>query len=180
MYFIQIIKMKFTIFIIIILFSLSFADAQTSQFKIHFRKQQIVITNKGKSHTLNLNDKIDAAKMTSAEILFANRKDRFTYLVIDISGQSKIKQDNRQCGAGTESNFIWIKLNSTWKILDSNTVRYESCWSSISNDNYQKKTNSLSIEIQNFRDNQDIKLFYSSKEPEKGFQITQKPLEKPD
>lgn len=171
--------MKFTFFIVLILSATSFVNAQTSEYKIRSKNRQIIVTNKGKSHILNLGDKIDAAKITDTEILFANRKNQFVYLVLDISGQSKIKEDDRQCGAGIESNFIWLKLDSAWNVLDSNSVRYESCWSSISNDNYQKQGGKMSIEIQNFRDDLEIKLLYNSEEPEKGFQITQNPLENP-
>lgn len=166
--------MKFSFLIVFILSAAGFISAQTNVYKIRAKNRQIVITYKGKSHIFNLDDKIDAA------ILFADRKAQFVYLVLDISGQSKIKEDNRQCGAGIESNFIWIKLDANWKILDSKSVRYESCWSSISNDNYQKQGSKMSIEIRNFRDDLDIKLFYNSEEPEKGFQISEKPLENLD
>lgn len=168
--------------IVLIIATGNFALAQKSEYKIRARGGgggQLSVTHKNKAHTLNLADKIDAAKITETEILFANRKEGFIYLVIDVSGQSKIKQDNRHCGAGTESNLIWIKLDSNWKILDSNSVRYESCWSPTSNDNYQIKDNRMYIEIEDFHNDLDIKLSYNADEPERGFQITQKALKEP-
>lgn len=165
---------------VLIIASAGFALAQKSEYKIRARGGRLSVSHKNKAHALNLVDKIDAAKITETEILFADRKDGFIYLVVDVSGQSKTKEDNRHCGAGTESNLIWIKLDSTWKILDSNSVRYESCWSPTSNDNYRITDTRMSIEIQDFRNDLDINLSYNSGEPEKGFQITQKPLEKPE
>jgi hypothetical protein len=172
--------MKFLICLtFLILATCTFAFAQKSEYRIRAKGNQIVVRYKSKAHALNLVDKIDAAKITDTEILFANRKDGFLYLVVNISGQSKAKQDDRQCGAGIESNLIWIKFDSTWKILDSNSVRYESCWSSTtSNDGLQLKGNLMFIEIDDFRKDVNIKLSYDSDKPEVGFQITQKALEK--
>jgi hypothetical protein len=171
-------KRLICIFVLIITaFNLTFA--QKFEYRVRAKNRQILISQKNKVHTLNLSDKIDAAKITETEILFVNRQNGFLYLVLDVSGQSKTKQDDRQCGAGIESNLIWIKLDANWKILDANSVRYESCWSSIANDNFQKQPASMSIEIEDFHNDLDIKLFYNADKPEKGFQITKKPLEPP-
>lgn len=163
--------MKHLFTIIVLLSAAGFAFAQKSEYTIRARSEQLVVKHKGKAHTLRLGDKIDAAKITSTEILFANRKGGFTYLVIDVSGQSKAKSDDRQCGAGIESNLIWIKLDAAWKIADAGSERYESCWSSItSDDGYKIKGNTLTVELDNIREDVSVKLFYNADEPEKGFQ----------
>ena len=167
------------IFIVLCLASgLAFGQKSTKDvYKIRAKGLQLVVTFQGKSHKLNTVEQIDAAKITDTKILFATKKDNFTYLVIDVSGQSREKENDRQCGAGIEANLLWIKLDSAWNISAINSVRYESCWSSIDmGDGIKISGNVLKIEFDNFREDINVKLSYNSDEPEKGFQIEQTPL----
>lgn len=168
-----------TIIILIVTFS-AFATAfgQKAQYKIKAKNRQLVVSYQGKSHALNVSEQIDAAKVTDTIILFAARKDDFTYLVVDVSGWSRKKQNDRQCGAGEESNLIWIKLDAQWKIADIKSERYESCWATTtSSDGYKIDGATLLIEIDNFRTDKNIILHYDANQPEKGFQIQEKPIE---
>lgn len=152
-------------------------SAEKSAYKLQLKNNNLVVKYKGKAHKLNVADKIDAAKATDAELLFVTGKDDFTYLVAAVSGYSREESNDRQCGAGVESNLLWIKIDSKWQIADISSVRYESCWSSISsNDGYRIKGNALSIEFDNFRDDVNVKMSYNAEQPEKGFQSEQKDL----
>jgi hypothetical protein len=172
--------MKTAILLIILCFAASLSFGQKSNdpaYKIRARRGGISVTFQGKAHWLNVGAEIDAAKITETELLFAAQKDGFRYLVIDVSGQSKDPEDDRQCGAGVEANLLWIKLDSKWKISAVKSVRYESCWSSISlNDSFKISGNSLNIEFDNFRDDVNVKVTYNSDQPEKGFQIEETKL----
>src|SRR5215212_1262020 len=126
--------MRYLLIVLVLFLSTGFAAAQKSAYTIRARSERLSVKYQGKAHQLSLGDKIDAAKITDTEILFANRKGAFTYLLIDVSGQSKEKSDDRQCGAGIESNLIWIKLDAAWKIVAAGSERYESCWSGITSD----------------------------------------------
>jgi hypothetical protein len=171
-----------TIIIFIVIFlasSLAFGQkAKKDVYKIRAKGRQLVVTYQGKAHALDASEQIDAAKITSAKILFADRKDDFTYLVVDVFGWSRDKQNDRQCGAGEETNLIWIKLDAKWKISDIKSERYESCWSPTnSDDGYKINGKTLSIEINNFRREKDVTLYYYADQPEKGFQIEEKPVD---
>jgi hypothetical protein len=153
-------------------------NSEKSEYKISIKNNDLVVKHKGKSHKLNVADKIDAARVTDAELLFLNRKDDFTYLVVAVSGDSRDESNDRQCGAGIESNLLWIKLDSGWQTVDINSVRYESCWSSVSSgDGYKIAGNSLTIEFDNFRDDLNVKMSYNAEQPEKGFQTVEKTLD---
>lgn len=172
--------MKHLLTVLVLLFAVNFAFAQKSEYTIRARNERLLIKYKGKAHRLVLRDKIDAAKITDTKILFANRKGGFTYLVVDVSGDSKEESDDRQCGAGTEANLIWIKLDAAWKIADARSARYESCWSPTNSyDGYKIEGNLLTIEINSYRTNIDAKLSYNADEPEKGFRIEEKASENP-
>jgi hypothetical protein len=166
----------------IILLLTSFVMAQKASktgYKVRAGGLKLVVTYQGKPHILNTTEQIDAAKITDTEILFANRKDNFTYLVIAVGGPSKAKSDDRQCGAGEEDNLLWIKLDSKWKIEDIKSVRYESCWApTTSDEGYKIKNNTLTIHITDFHRDVDALVSYSANEPEKGFKITELAIEK--
>jgi hypothetical protein len=170
--------MKYLSVAFILFLTANFAFAQKREYTIRFKNERLIVRHQGRAHALRLGgEMIDAAKITEAKILFANRKDGFTYLLVDVIGDSKDKSDDRQCGAGTESNLIWIKLDAQWRISDSKSERYESCWSGItSDDGYKINGNLLTIEFDNFRERLNVKLSYDAGEPEKGFQIEQKAL----
>jgi hypothetical protein len=172
--------MKTAIFIIILCFAASLTFGQKSNnpaYKIRAQRGGISVTFQGKTHWLNVGAEIDAAKITETELMFAAQKDGFRYLVIDVSGQSRAKENDRQCGAGVEANLLWIKLNAAWKVAAVKSVRYESCWSSISlNDQFKNSGNLLNIDFDNFRDDVNVKVTYNSDQPEKGFQIEETKL----
>lgn len=168
--------------IIIIVFltgSLAFAQkASKTAYKVRAKGRQLVITYQGKAHTLNTTEQVDAAKVTETKILFASRKGDFMYLVIDVMGQSREKLNDRQCGAGEEGNFLWVKLDSGWRIAGIKSIAYESCWTSTSSDNYKINASTMSIEISDFSRDIESKVSYNAGEPEKGFKIEEKAISK--
>ena len=172
--------MKTAIFIFVLLLSANFTFGQKSSvpgYKIRASKGALTVTFKGKAHRLNVTEQIDAAKITETELMFAAEKDGFRYLVIDVTGSSRDRDFDRQCGGGEESNLIWLKLSAAWKILEIKSVSYQSCWSGIElNDSFKRTKNTLFIDFDNFRDDVNTKLTYNADEPEKGFQIEEKPL----
>jgi len=172
--------MKIAILFIILCFAASLSFGQKSNnpaYKIRAQRGGVSVTFQGKAHWLNVGAEIDAAKITETELMFAAQKDGSRYLVIDVSGQSKAKEDARQCGAGVEANLLWIKLDAAWKVSAIKSVRYESCWSSISlNDSFKISGKSLKLEFDNFRDDVNVKVTYNSDQPENGFQIEETKL----
>ncbi|HEX9962080.1 MAG TPA: hypothetical protein VGB00_14185 [Pyrinomonadaceae bacterium] len=164
--------MKYLSVAFVLFLTINFAFAQKSEYTIRARNERLIVKHQGKAHALALGgEQIDAAKITSAEILFASRKDDFLYLLVDVAGQSRAKQNDRQCGAGTESNLIWIKLDAAWQTVESGSERYESCWSGVtSGDGYKINGNLLTVEFDNFREDVTVKLSYNADAPETGFQ----------
>ncbi|HEY0427259.1 MAG TPA: hypothetical protein VGC76_05595 [Pyrinomonadaceae bacterium] len=150
-----------------------FAFGQTSKktvYKLRVKNNALVLSYQNKSHKLNLAKQIDAAKIDEAEVLFANRANNFTYLVIDVTGMSKEKSDDRQCGAGVESNLIWVKLNASWRVSAADSVLYESCWLPItSHDSFKISDDNLTLVYENLRNDTEITVSYNAAQPEKGF-----------
>ena len=153
------------------------ADAAAG-IKVSGRGRLIVLTQKGRSSRLNLGDQISAAKLDDVELLFAAQRGAFTYLVVAACGPSKPRPDARQCGAGVECDLVWIKLDAGRRVADSKAVRYESCWSpTTSSDGYKISGNKLELQVDDFREKVSRRVTYDAGEPEKGFQIAERPLE---
>lgn len=139
----------------------------------------VVVTERGRGHTLNLNEQIDAARIEEASALFLSRAGGFTYLVLDVCGWSKDPQDARQCGAGTECNVVWLKLDGAWRVRGAQNQRYESCWAPITSDEGPKvERRRLTLAVEDFREEVRREVTYDADNPEAGFAVTQKPLPK--
>ncbi len=172
--------MRTAILSIILGCAASFCFGQKSvnpTYKIRAQRGAVTVSFKGKAHWLNLGPHIDAEKITDIELMFAVEREDFRYLVIDVTGWSRKEQNDRQCGAGVESNLIWVKLDREWKMTDAKSVRYQSCWSGADlNDPFVVTKNSLSVDYDDIRPRLNVKLFYNADEPEKGFQIVETKL----
>lgn len=150
-----------------------FAFGQTapkSEYEIRVKTNHLVVKYQKKSHDLKLLDEIGARRIEDAKILFAKRSGDFTYLVVDVSGMSKEKPDDRMCGAGVEANLLWLKLDDRWEIKAVDSILYESCWVTVmADEGYKISGNTLSIHFENFRDDLITDLTYDNDRPEKGF-----------
>ena len=173
-------KMLINVSIITLAFALLIqggAQAQNSSvksgIKARGRGTKLILTSRGKSHALDVTKSIDAARLDQADILFATRRPGFTYLLIDACGPSRLESNDRQCGAGTECDLLWIKLNTGWKISDIKATRYESCWAPVTmySNGFKIKGNILQMEYRNSVEDKNYKLTYDADRPESGFVI---------
>ena len=147
-------------------------------YRVAPKNRGLVVRHANKSHWLNVGALIDAARVREAEVLFATPKDGALYLVIDVFGDSRADRFDRQCGAGSEGNLIWLKLDRAWRILASQSVRYESCWSSIDmGDGVRVTGRNLRAEFENYREDLRVTLTYDADAPEQGFRTVKTPLE---
>jgi hypothetical protein len=151
---------------------------QKSSIKVNGKNQQLILSVKGKTHRLNLKEHVDAAKLTSADLLFFSSRESFNYLVVSTCGPSKMKPDDRQCGAGTECNLMWLKMTSDWQASEIKSIRYESCWQPITSDEGYKVTQKgLELEYSDLREKKQYKVTYEADKPEQGFKIEESLIE---
>jgi hypothetical protein len=174
-----------TLTLAILLLVQSSAQAQNvsgqPEIKARGRGSKLILTSRGKSHVLDIHESVDAAKLDDVSVLFVTRRPGFTYLLIAACGPSRLESNDRQCGAGIECNLLWIKLNAGWKIGDLKSVRYESCWSSItSQEGYKINGHTLRLEYSDFREKKEYKLTYDSDQPESAFVIEESAIKDAD
>ena len=145
------------------------AEGQTD-IKAFGRGTKLALKSRGKTHVFDVSERVDAAKLDDVGVLFETRRTDFVYLLIAACGTSKLKPDDRQCGAGQECNLLWVKLSTGWKMGDIKSVRYESCWVPVSSDEGYKITGRLlQMEYYDLREKLNYKLTYDADRPESGW-----------
>lgn len=156
------------------------AQSASAQVKVKVRAKghtSVVVTERGRAHTVKLTEQIEAAHIEDASVLFLTRKDGFVYLVLSVCGLSKLPPDDRQCGAGIECNLVWLKLDGRWRALESKSERYESCWQPITSDEGPKVNGKLlTLVYEDLRENLRHEVTYDDDRPEQGLKSETKPL----
>jgi hypothetical protein len=141
-------------------------------------RRSVVVRERGRAHTLDLTKHIDAARIEEASVLFLTRRGDETYLLLDVCGLSKVPPDDRQCGAGTECNVVWLKLDRAWRVAGGQNVRYESCWSSVSSEGPKVAGRLLTLALEDFRDEVRREVSYDADSPEAGLSIKESAIPK--
>jgi hypothetical protein len=142
-------------------------------------RRAVVVTERGRAHTLDLTKQIDAMRIEEVSVLFLSRAGGFTYLLLDVCGLSKVPPDDRQCGAGTECNVVWLKLDGAWRVRDAQNQRYESCWAPVTLEGEMKvEGRRLSFAVEDFRDEVRREVTYDADNPEAGLTVKQTPIPK--
>lgn len=145
--------------------------------KLRARGRTLVLTAGGRTRVLNVADEIGAARLEGAGVVFVTRRADFTYLVVDACGPSKPKADARHCGLGTECNLLWLKLTPDWRVAESRSALYASCWLSVSNEPLETRGRRLSIEYEDYHRELKVRLTYDADQPERGFVLKESPLQ---
>ena len=137
----------------------------------------VVVSEGGRAHTLDISAQADAARLQDATVHFITRRGEFVYLLLSACGMSKLKSDDRQCGAGVECNLVWLKLDARWRVLGSKSERYESCWAPITSDTGPTVTRRfLRLEYEDLRENLRHTVTYDADRPEEGLKSETSPL----
>lgn len=156
------------------------AESASAQVKVKVRAKghtSVVVTERGRAHTLKLTEQLDAAHIEDASVLFLTRKGGFVYLVLSVCGLSRFPPGDRQCGAGIECNLVWLKLDGRWRALESKSERYESCWAPITSEEGPKvKGRLLTLVYEDLRENLRHEVTYDDDKPEQGLKSETKPL----
>jgi hypothetical protein len=159
------------------------ASAQTAALKygikLRVSRRRVVVKGRGRAYSLDIWKHVEAVRIEDAREIFLTRKGDFVYLLLQVCGPSKAKPDYHECGAGTECDLIWLKLDGTWRERDAKSVRYDSCWSPIvSYDGLKVSGRTASLEFDNLRDNTQHELTYDADKPEEGLKDEASPLPK--
>jgi hypothetical protein len=139
----------------------------------------VVIRERGRTHTLDISKHVDAARIEDVSALFMTRRGGFVYLLLKVCGLSKVPPDDRQCGAGVECNVVWLKLDGGWRVRDSKSERYESCWQPITSDEGPKVAGRrLTLVIEDLREEVRREVTYDADSPEGGLTVKQSAIPK--
>ncbi len=152
-----------------------------ARLKMHWKGSTVYLREGDKEHSLDLKDQYHAVRLDQVVLQSAKEAGGFIYLLLDVTGPSKLPPDAHQCGAGTESDLIWLKLLPDWKVQDAKDFRYESCWATISADDppkWEGDTLKVSVFIATSGKSLTQVAAYTYKHPEEGIKVTEAPADK--
>jgi hypothetical protein len=145
--------------------------------KLRWQHDTVAFRDGPISHELSIRDQFHAVRLERVTLQSAKESGGFIYLLLDVTGPSKVPADAHQCGAGTESDLIWLKLDNDWKVLDAKNFRYDSCWSTISADDPPKwEGDTLKVTVFSVASGGEGKTLtatYTYKHPEDGFKVSE-------
>jgi hypothetical protein len=153
-----------------------------ARLKLHWKGATVYVRDGASEHELAIRDHFHAVVLDKVVLQSAKEAGGFIYLLLDVTGPSKVPADSHQCGGGTESDLIWLKLDKEWKIQDAKDFRYDSCWSTISADDPPKwegdtlKVTVFSVASGGNGVNQVAT--YSYRRPDEGIKVTETPADK--
>jgi hypothetical protein len=145
------------------------ASASRPRLRVSRDGRSISFVERGRAHALALGDKVGAARVEGAKLLFVTRRGEFTYLLIDVCGASKRRPDDRQCGAGRECDVVWVRLDGRRKVSEARPERYESCWLPVtSEDGPRINGRRMVLSLENLREWVRKEVGYDAGRPEEG------------
>lgn len=165
----------------VLLFALCLAGAAPqAPVKVRAKgRRAVVVTERGRAHTLDLSEQIDAMRIEEVSATFLSSAGGFTYLLLDVCGLSKVPPDDRQCGAGIECNVVWLKLDAAWRVRGAQNQRYESCWAPITlTDEKKVEGRRLTFAVEDFREEMRREVTYDADNPAAGLTVKQTPIPK--
>jgi hypothetical protein len=139
-----------------------------ARLKLRWHGSTVSFIEAGRSHEVSIKEHFKAVELQRVTLQSARESGGFIYLLLDVTGPSKVPGDNHQCGAGSESNLIWLKLDQGWKATDAKDFLYDSCWSTVSMIDPPKwEGGTLRVETDN------KVATYSYKRPEEGIKVAE-------
>ena len=152
-----------------------------ARLRVRWQGRTVRLIEGGRTHLVSIEGQFNAAGLESVKLQSAKEANGFIYLLLDVSGPSKIPPDAHQCGAGNESNLIWLKLDQSWKLLDAKNFLYDSCWSPIAvSDEPKWQGDTLTVTADKFSadSTETMVATYSYNRPEEGLKVTSRPAAK--
>jgi hypothetical protein len=150
-----------------------------ARLKLRWDEKTITAYEGKQKHLIELGKDVNATLIGSAKLQSAKEKGGFIYLLLDVSGPSRGRpaQAMGHCGAGDESNLIWVKLGSDWQMEKAQSFLYESCLESLEvTDGPDWDGSTLEVRSTDYSKNIDQRATYSLKHPEAGLQIDSQPM----
>ncbi len=158
-----------------ILLGLAFAQDSV---KATGRGHRLILNVDGVRRTYTLSEKRVGVDMDHARVLEFQRQNGLTYALLDIDGPSNRAGGSNQCGAGQESSLVWLRLKR-WRLLEIQSVKYESCWSSITYAVPARRGALYTISFSDFTAMKDKTVTFDRAHPELGLVSTGHPMPQP-
>lgn len=116
---------------------------------------------------------IEQAKILS--LVTSPSDNRLNYLVLQVDGPTTSGHGSGQCGAGFETNLVWLKVYAP-AIVDSQSILIGSCAYNIEAAE-MPTSKKIAVTYGSYGEKREYVLSYDEKEPMIGFKITSQPMD---
>lgn len=132
---------------------------------------KLLLAQPGNCALLDLKDRIHAEGGISITPVLKAVEGDSTYLVLEASGDSRWPGGSTGCGAGTESDLIWIKLDSALNVQALDSVHFESCWAQIEVQSHLMGTRRMEVRFAQHMEGADeiTRVILDLTKPQEGF-----------
>lgn len=104
-----------------------------ARLKMHWKDASVIFRDGSSDHEIAVRGYFHAVRLDQVILQSAKEAGGFTYLLLDVTGPSKLPRDSHRCGGGNESDLIWLKLDGNWKVVAEKDFLYDSCWTDAAN-----------------------------------------------
>lgn len=121
---------------------------------------------------VNLKFLSGAAVIKEADVLFEHESGEIFYVVVRLNGPTLKNGGSRHCGAGEETNLVWIKASHA-AVLDVRSILYNSCAFSIEPLDLPEATSrGLHVEYVSYSEGRKFRCTYDHRSPANGLLVT--------
>jgi len=145
--------------------------------RLYGYEYKLLIADTSRAEILDIKNYITSDGYQEYELLdFAPRK-HHTYLLLQVSGPSRPLGGSSMCGAGEETDVVWLQLSKSWRIEKGQSENIDSCFHSTEvMEEGAWKNKQWEVTTDDFQDGLEKQIIYDSVHPETALQVLSKPL----
>jgi len=146
--------------------------------RLYAYQDRLLAADRAHTELLDLKDHLTSNGYQDYELINLTRRAKHVYLFLKVSGPSRPLGGSSMCGAGEETDMIWLQLDQSLKIDKAQSENVESCFTDndlIEQGDWTERSH-WEATFDDLRDRTEKHLIYDSSHPDRGFQISTIPM----
>ena len=146
--------------------------------RLYGYQDHLLAADRAHTELLDLKGHLTSSGYQDYELINLRRTPKHVYLFLKVSGASRPLGGSSMCGAGEETDMVWLQLDQSLKIDKAQSENVESCFTDnnlIEQGDWTEKGH-WEATFDDLRDRTEKRLMYDSSRPDRGFQISTIPM----
>lgn len=136
----------------------------------------LLLVQGDKYQIVDLHEKIDGIGEITQKFIQTSVKNKKIFILARYDGCTKWPPSNSNCGGGTESNLVWIKLGSDLKVEEIRSELVDSCRNAIVFVDESDDNGKVMMTFESFRTELETCITYDKNNIEEGFSVSTSPI----